>query len=161
MPLTQPCQSAKWPLVVRVPAVPVANPRARTGSINGKARIFQQKTIGKGENRRPHPVLAFKATVRDAVARVYQGPPLEGPICLDVEFVFARTRNQIWKRKPMPRLRHWKKPDRDNLDKSLMDSLKGLLWIDDAQVCDGRLQKWIAAGDEQPHCVLTISPLEG
>jgi len=59
-----------------------------------------------------------------------------------------------------PRIRHAKKPDRDNLDKALMDSLTGLLWIDDAQVCDGRITKWIAAGDEQPHVVVTLSEVE-
>lgn len=60
----------------------------------------------------------------------------------------------------MPRIPHGKKPDRDNCDKSVMDALTGLLWVDDAQVCDGRLTKWIAAGDEQPHVMIEITPIE-
>lgn len=59
----------------------------------------------------------------------------------------------------MPRLPHAKKPDRDNLDKAYLDALRGLLWIDDAQICDGRIEKWIAAGDEQPHVLITVTPI--
>jgi Holliday junction resolvase RusA-like endonuclease len=61
----------------------------------------------------------------------------------------------------MPRTYHAKKPDRDNLDKAVMDALKGLAWIDDSQVCDGRIIKLIAAGDEQPHVEIRIISLGG
>jgi Holliday junction resolvase RusA-like endonuclease len=44
----------------------------------------------------------------------------------------------------MPRLPHTSKPDRDNLDKAVMDALKGIAWIDD--------------GDEQPHVLLELGP---
>jgi Holliday junction resolvase RusA-like endonuclease len=73
--------------------------------------------------------------------------------------VFPRPQALIWKKRSMPRLWHDKKPDRDNLDKAIMDSLKGLAWVDDAQVCEGEIRKFIAAGDEQPHAVITITPL--
>lgn len=39
--------------------------------------------------------------------------------------------------------------------------LKGLAWIDDAQVCAGYIEKWIAAGDEQPHVWMRIRSLDG
>ena len=79
---------------------------------------------------------------------------------MDVEFVFPRPGVMVWKKKPMPRVRHTKKPDRDNLEKALMDALKGIVWIDDAQVCDGSIRKWIAAGDEQPGVHVVIRQLE-
>jgi Holliday junction resolvase RusA-like endonuclease len=60
----------------------------------------------------------------------------------------------------MPRLPHDKKPDRDNLDKAFMDALKGLAWLDDAQVCQGEIRKWIASGYEQPHVTVRIETLE-
>ena len=65
----------------------------------------------------------------------------------------------IWKTREMPRAFHSSKPDRDNLDKAVMDALKGLAWIDDSQVCQGEIQKWIAAGDEQPHALILITEL--
>jgi Holliday junction resolvase RusA-like endonuclease len=74
-------------------------------------------------------------------------------------FVFPRTKSQIWKSRPMPRIWHAKKPDRDNCDKAVLDALSGLLWLDDSQVCSGTIEKWIAAGDEQPHVVVTVTEL--
>lgn len=41
-----------------------------------------------------------------------------------------------------------------------MDALKGLAWLDDAQVCQGNIEKWIATGEEQPHVVVSILQLE-
>lgn len=148
-------------IVIRVPAVPVAQPRPRaTMGHGGRARVHEVSTIKNSDgSRKPHPIAAFKATVRMAAQQAYNGPPLTGPLCCDVVAVFPRTAGQTWKRRPMPRLRHEKKPDRDNLDKAIMDSLTGILWIDDCQVCDGRILKWIASGDEQPHVVITVSQI--
>jgi Holliday junction resolvase RusA-like endonuclease len=39
----------------------------------------------------------------------------------------------------------------------LYDALNGLLWRDDSLICDGRVQKVYAAGDEQPHVEIAIS----
>ena len=136
---------------VRIPAVPVAQPRARATIRGSHAAVY---TPSK------HPVTAFKATVRQAVSAAYDGPPLDGALKVSAAFIFPRTKQQIWKRKPMPRLRHTKKPDRDNCDKAICDALTGLLWIDDCQVCAGSLNKWIAAGDEQPHVRLIVETIE-
>jgi len=129
-----------------VPAVPVAQPRPRAAMRGAHACVYHKAG----------PVDAFKASVRLAASQAFSGSPLAGPLRVDAEFVFPRTKAQTWKRKPMPRIPHAKKPDRDNLDKALLDSLTGLLWVDDAQVCDGRITKWIAAGDEQPHVLVTV-----
>ncbi len=134
----------------RVPAVPVAQPRARVATVGGRAKVYE---VTK------HPVAAFKATVRLAFETVYQGEPLQGPLRCDISFIMPRPQAMIWKKRPMPRVPHDKKPDRDNLDKSVMDALKGLAWNDDAQVAQGFLAKWIAAGDEQPHVTIVIVKL--
>lgn len=131
-----------------VPAIPVPQPRPRATIRGNHAAVYHPKNT---------PVEDFKATCRLAASEAYSGPPLDGPLRLDVEFVFPRPKAMFWKTKPMPRVWHTKKPDRDNVDKSLMDALSGLLWHDDSQVCDGRIQKWTAAGDEQPHARLVLS----
>lgn len=133
-----------------IPAIPIAQPRQRHALFGGHIRNY---TPSK------HPVNDFKATARLAAAQAYQGPPLEGPLSMSVCFVFPRTKGETWKRREMPRIRHAKKPDRDNCEKSLMDSLRGLLFIDDAQVCAGEVCKWIAAGDEQPHVTVEVRRL--
>lgn len=133
-----------------IPAIPVAQPRTRATPIHGHARTYTPKD---------HPVQAFKASVRLSAKQHHQGAPLDGPLQVDCMFVFPRPKSMVWKRKPMPRVRHSKKPDRDNLDKAVLDALNGLLWRDDCQVCAGTLEKWIAAGDEQPHVKVTIREL--
>lgn len=89
-------------------------------------------------------------------AKDYRGQPLEGPLRVDIVAVFPRPSRMVWKRKPMPRDYHVAKPDRDNIDKAVMDALTGKLWVDDCQVCDGRIQKFYAAGNEEPHVVITL-----
>lgn len=144
------------PITITVPAIPMAQPRQKQRVVKTKAG----KVFAQNYTPRDAPVMNFKATVRMAAAAAYQGPPLDGPLRCDAVFVFPRTSAQVWKTKPMPRLWHWKKPDRDNIDKAIMDALSGLVWVDDAQVCDGRIRKVIASGDEQPHVEITITPLE-
>ncbi len=75
-------------------------------------------------------------------------------------FVFPRPLKFMWKTRPMPRLPHTIKPDRDNCDKSLLDALASTIISDDKLACDGRITKWIAAGDEQPHVEVTISTMD-
>ena len=139
-----------------IPAVPVAQPRQRH-------RIISSGGMSFANNYTPtkHPVNAFKASARMALESAYKGAPLVGPLAMSVVFVFPRPTNRVWKSKPMPRERHTKKPDCDNLLKSLKDSLSGLAYADDAQICEYReVTKWIASGDEQPHVEVTIEDLD-
>lgn len=137
-----------------VPAVPIAQPRQRT-TIRGEG----EKAFVHNYTPADHPVNAFKASVRHAARAAYQGPPLEGPIELIAWFIMPRPLSMIWKRRRMPRARHIKTPDRDNLEKSLKDALKGIVWRDDSQVCAGPVEKWIASGNEQPHVLVIIRQL--
>jgi Holliday junction resolvase RusA-like endonuclease len=52
------------------------------------------------------------------------------------------------------------KPDRDNLEKALLDALTGLLWIDDAQVCAGEPRKRYTAPGESPGAVVVVELLD-
>lgn len=141
---------------IHVPAVPVAQPRQR------------QRIAGKGnkafvQNYTPttHPVNAFKACVMQAAEEVYFGPPLEGPLRVDVLFVLPRPQNKRWKTRPMPRFFHTGRKDIDNLQKSLWDALTRILWFDDGQIAIANSQKMVAAGDEQPHVEITVTQLYG
>lgn len=146
-------------LRIHIPAVPVAQPRQRHRIVDGHGRSFVHNYTPESS-----PANAFKATARLAAREACRAAnvtaPLTGPLRCDVCFVFPRTAGQVWKRKPMPRLRHAKKPDIDNLNKCLFDAIKGIAWLDDAQVCAGSIEKWIAAGDEHPHVDVTVTALE-
>lgn len=145
-----------------VPAVPVAQPRPRATMRKGKggkthAGIHEVTHIKNADgSRKPHPVNAYKATVRHAAAREYSGPPLAGPLDVTIECVMPRPNKLIWKTKPMPRAPHVSAPDCDNLAKSTLDALRQLCWVDDAQIYKLTVDKYIASGDEQPHVVITI-----
>lgn len=141
-------------LTIYVPAIPIAQPRQRhRGFVSGGRVITQNYTPAKA------PVQAFKATVRMAASEAYQGPPLQGPLRVEAECVFPRTKGQTWKRRLMPRLWHVKKPDAENVYKAILDALSGQLFVDDCQVCEVGIRKCIASGDEQPHVVIRVSEL--
>ena len=125
-----------------VPTIPIAQPRQRVAVVAGRPRTYTPTKA---------PVNAFKAAVQLAAQGAYDGPPLDGPLSLEVAFVLPRPQSRIWKSKPMPREPHVKRPDGDNLLKSLKDALSGLLWRDDCQVWHVDQTKFVAAGNEQPH----------
>lgn len=132
-----------------IPATPVAQPRQRHANIGGVVRNYVPKD---------NPVWTFKAAAQMTLERFYTDAPLDYPLCVDVTFVMPRPKSMVWKSKPMTRSPYGKKPDRDNLEKSLYDALNGLLWRDDSLICDGRVRKVYAAGDEQPHVEVRVTP---
>lgn len=139
-------ESMEAKICFTIPAVPVAQPRARATTVHGQARMYEAK--------KTHPIHAFKATARMAAAAAYSGPPLDGPISASLTFVFASKTKRM--RKPKAT-----KPDCDNLAKGLLDSLNGLLFVDDGQVVELNVSKWHATGDEQPHVQVVIEQLNG
>lgn len=137
-------------LHIHIPAVPVAQPRQRHAVMGGSVRSYMPSS---------HPIAAFKASVRLAASQAYSGPPMDGPLMVSLTFVFPRPKGMVWKKRPMPRVRHTGRPDLDNLMKAFFDSLNKVLWIDDAQVCSCTCSKFIACGTEQPHVEATISEI--
>lgn len=73
--------------------------------------------------------------------------PIEGPIELDVVFYFGRPMSHYKTGKNSGMLKdnapeyHIKRPDSDNACKFLMDSLNGIFWRDDSQICILKAQK--------------------
>lgn len=148
-----------------VPAVPIAQPRQRHRVITAHGKTFAQNYTPKRD-----PVNIFKAAVQLAASQAYSGPPLDGPLKCELLFVLPRPKKKpAWIKKGMYEYGTWKlgmrvpaigKPDRDNLMKSVQDSLNGW-WRDDAILYDGVTSKWLAGTNEQPHVEVTIEALEG
>ena len=65
---------------------------------------------------------------------------LEGPISLSLEFVLMRPKS-VGKRRGWPIVR----PDLSNLAKGFDDAMTGILWKDDAQIVDARVEKRYSA----------------
>jgi len=147
-------------LNLRIPGVPVSQPRAKAVTIAGRTRLYTPTSRKRPDGKRvSNGVAEFKALVALVAAENYDGPLLSEPLRVDCCWVFPRTKAQTWKRKPMPRLPYTGKIDRDNLDKMILDSLQGVVWSNDTYVQCGWLEKWHAAGDEQPHTLVVIETI--
>lgn len=136
----------------KVPAVPVAQPRARATAIGGRARMYEAKS--------DHPIHAFKASVRVAAKSAYSGAPLQGPLSVELYFILPRPKSATKKRGDNPRYWHTGRGDCDNFAKGFLDALNGLTISDDAAVCRLYVSKKVAAASEQPHVEAVIEQLE-
>lgn len=143
-----------------IPGIPVPQPRVKFSSGGGFTKAYTPTSVKqKDGTRKSNGVAEFKSLVKMCAREAYQGAPLNEPVRIDCCWVFPRGSTKFWKTKPTPRYPHVVKPDRDNLDKMVLDSLVGIMLADDNCVCAGYLEKWCAAGDEQPHVRIVISTL--
>lgn len=91
--------------------------------------------------------------------------PLEGPLRVDVVAIFRRPQRAqkarwralfkrftsfVWR----PRV-----PDVDNCRKAVLDAMKGVWWVDDDQVCDGRPLKVYAEEDAEDMVAVRVRSL--
>lgn len=97
---------------------------------------------------------AFKSAIALAAREHTPFKPLDGPIALELHFVFPRPKmhfragGRLHEKAPYW---HTGKPDRDNLEKAVMDALTTLgMWRDDGQVCSGPVAKRYANEGEKP-----------
>ena len=75
--------------------------------------------------------------------------------CLHVDLVFIVKRPKALKR-PKTRVLHYKRPDLDNMVKSVLDALP---IADDARVVSLTAAKYYAAIDEEPHIELHLKQI--
>lgn len=148
--------TAAEPIVFTVAAVPVAQPRQR----HRLAKTADGKAFTRNYVDGKHPVWDFKASVRHAAQAAYSGPPLDVPLVLNLVFVLPRPACLRFKKRPMPRVPYaGPRNDWDNLGKSVCDALNKILWTDDGRLAQVHVERWIAAGDEQPHVAVSIATL--
>jgi len=132
-------------------------PRAFARKMGDKfvARVFEAGTAE-----------GWKSLIATAAKPHAPAVPYTCPVRVDVTFIFPRPKIHHIANKPERGLRsdapqwHTKKPDRDNLDKALLDALTqlGCFWHDDAQVCCGEIVKEFGP---TPGARVMITPMEG
>lgn len=132
---------------------PAGKPRADTC---GKRRFIPDTT--KAGNVHPHTT--WRELVMLEMRPHAPAQPWEGPVHVSIEAVFTRpcshfVNNGKSKRTPFklkadaPRYFCTRKPDRDNLDKAILDAMTALqFWRDDDQVCTGAIiKRWAQPGE--------------
>jgi Holliday junction resolvase RusA-like endonuclease len=82
----------------------------------------------------------YEAALRAVIKKAYEGPliPKTIPVGIDAVFNVPQIKKPV---RDMPTV----KPDADNLVKSLLDALNGILIEDDSQVCELNVKKRYAA----------------
>jgi Holliday junction resolvase RusA-like endonuclease len=101
-----------------------------------------------------HPVNVFKAALQLALAEVYDGPPLTGPLGVNAMFILPCPKSR--QKKNYGKTWHTTKPDIDNLQKALFDALNGLAWVDDKQIAEAVIRKQWAGKYDQAGCSVSI-----
>ncbi len=90
---------------------------------------------GRGGFYTPKPTRSFEQIIRGEFMAKHRKPCLEGPLELYLRFIMPvpLKARDCFQRIGQP---HSIKPDVDNLVKAVKDALKGIAWIDDAQVAE-------------------------
>ncbi len=132
-----------------------------------RPRAFSRKTATAIITRMYDPGTSdgWKGCVMRAL-KDYANREIAGPVLIDLSFFMPRPKYMLTKKFPDHELWHTKKPDRDNLEKAVLDALKDIkVLADDCIVCDGRLRKYIVrkqGGRIGAHLKLTpLAEIEG
>jgi len=141
------------PIFFRVDGLPKAQGRPRAFVRGTHAGVFNPKTADD-----------WKALIAATALRHRPAAPIEGPVDISIDFYFPRPGRLKRKRDPKGLIWHTAKPDRDNLDKAVLDILKQIGFVaDDAAVCQGMIRKFYCTMDgsanDRPGALITIRTL--
>ncbi len=133
-----------------IPGIPKAQPRARLSTRGGKPHAYNPNTAD-----------AWKQMIALYLKRYMPKKPYKDiPIRVDLQFYLPVCKSlQKEFKEADQRVRHILKPDIDNLNKAVFDTLKYLgLYDDDCQIAEGETIKWMAVGTRESHggCEITV-----
>lgn len=163
-----------------ISAVPVAQPRQRHSVVVDEddkvKRDEYNRVVMRNYIDNDHPVNHYKYVARHAAteAMAAQGQQkAEAGECVFLRAIFFMPRptfcNDEVGRAPNKEPKYGtfgpifdpKRPDLDNLMKSLWDAVRGVVWDDDSQVCHTETMKLYHGKDEQPRVEVLIETFMG
>lgn len=112
---------------------------------------------GTGRRYTPRRMRGWEQSVAVAAIAAMRGrEPHDGPVVVQVEFVFAREASGVSAALPPGRHPHWQKPDGDNLLKAVLDAMNKVAYRDDCQVwMPVPLKQWGDVG-EPAHVLVSL-----
>ena len=136
-----------------VPIAPRGAGRHRAAVIGGHARMYADPATRKWEHQ-----IAF------AAGETLPAEPLDGPVKVEILALLPRPKRLLARSKKTGQLLHgeeglmWApvKPDRDNIDKAVLDGLRSI-WRDDCQVCAGGVLKCYCEANGKPRVIVRVS----
>jgi Holliday junction resolvase RusA-like endonuclease len=127
-----------------VAGLPKGQPRprafARMMGARAVARVYESGTAE-----------GWKGDIAIASAKSKPDRPLSGPVRVDITWLLPRPKRLMRRVDPEGEMPCTAKPDRDNLDKAVLDAMTRLgWWADDAQVYAGYIEKLYHAKSGRP-----------
>jgi Holliday junction resolvase RusA-like endonuclease len=153
---------------------PIAQPRARGRIFQTKGGkmavgIYDPQTVKDKATgmRKVNPIYAWKQQVKHAalealgVTEETLKPDMlwTGPISMNLEMFFPRIKELEKAKYPDGKIPYIKKPDRDNLEKGTLDAMKGIVFVDDCQICAGEVRKWYCERTSRPRAEIRIAQI--
>ncbi len=127
------------------------------GAPRGKERVRDTR---EGHAYTPERTVTYEGRLAYAAQEAMgERPPLTGPLSVDMVIRVPIAASWPKKRQEAARAgreRPTKKPDWDNFAK-VCDALNLIVWLDDAQIVDGRVQKFYS---DTPGTWITVRPME-
>jgi Holliday junction resolvase RusA-like endonuclease len=134
--------------------------------------IVEGPAVGKGRPRvtrthtyTPEKTKHYGELVKRAAQRAIIDCPdfvvMRCPIHIDIQIRVAPLAKWSDRRRALAIAGHimpTSKPDKDNVEKSILDACNGVVWDDDSFVCSGTFQKYFAEG---ACAIVTIRRLPG
>lgn len=127
---------------------PVAKGRARRG--RGRHVYTPEETV-RFERR---VALDAEIAMREGCTK---RPLLEGAVELVVDAFFAPRKGA----KHEAPVRKTTKPDASNTGKGIEDAMNGIVYVDDARICDTRCRKWWQVPGKPPCVEIRVTSLDG
>jgi Holliday junction resolvase RusA-like endonuclease len=88
--------------------------------------------FARGRAYTPKKTHDFERQVKSMAREQYRNGPMAGPLKVVVEIYIKRPKSVSEKKRPYPVV----KPDVDNLVKSVLDPLNGVIYVDDSQIIE-------------------------
>lgn len=108
------------------------------GSLSCKPVPKGRPRVGKwGGVFTPKETRNFEKLVGDWVKAIYTKKPTEKALKVNISFYFKRAKSNTKKF-------HTQKPDLDNVAKAILDSIEGIIFVNDSQIIELNLDKYFA-----------------
>lgn len=148
-------------LEIWIPGVPQAQPRARASRRGRFIHMYTPDKVEAGPRKgQPAGHVVWKEAIAAALREHVPAVPLDGPVFVGETLFFPRPKRLMRKSSPAGPMRITSKPDRDNLDKAVLDCLTNMhFWHNDAQASDGYIRRRYVPKGCEPGMWLLIATL--
>ena len=128
-------------------------------TIPGKPCAVQSvKSTKSGIHYQPANVKEWKSLVRMCAATVKPDKLMTGPVCVLIRAFFKRPEKYCTKKLSNIVVPCLIRRDCENIAKGINDAMTCVIWNDDSQIIDLRIQKFYALPDEAPYTQVFVEP---